>query len=62
MEFLGLGVFAWVGMLIFVLLVFQFLTGKRIIKVKPQYHRYNGILILAIGLLKGLFGILISLE
>ena len=61
MEFLGLEIFAWIGMLIFILLVLQFLTGKRIIRVKPRYHRYNGIFILAIGFLKGLFGILVSL-
>jgi len=61
MEFLGLKIFAWVGILIFILLVFQFLTGKRILKVGFKYHRYNGILILTIGFLKGLFGILIYL-
>ena len=61
MEFLGLGIFAWVGILILVLVAFQFLTGKRIIKVGFKYHRYNGILILGIGFLKGLFGILIQL-
>ncbi|UCG65070.1 MAG: hypothetical protein JSW12_21120 [Deltaproteobacteria bacterium] len=61
MEFLGLKVFAWVGVLIFILLVFQFLTGKRILKIGLKYHRYNGILILTIGFLKGLFGILVSL-
>jgi len=61
MEFLGLEGFAWVGILIFMLLTFQFLTGKRIIKVGFKYHRYNGILILGIGFLKGLFGILIQL-
>jgi len=61
MEFLGLRIFAWVGILIFVLLVFQFLTGKRIIKINSKYHRYNGILILTIGFLKGLLGMLVSL-
>ncbi len=61
MEFLGLKGFGWVGVLIFVLLVFQSLTGKRILKVDLKYHRYNGILILSIGFLKGLFGILVSL-
>lgn len=61
MEFMGLEIFAWVGILIFILVVFQVLTGKRIIKVDFKYHRYNGMLILIIGFLKGLVGILGSL-
>jgi len=61
MEFLGLEIFAWVGIVIFMLLVLQFLTGKRILKVGFKFHRYNGMLIIGIGFLKGLFGILIHL-
>jgi len=61
MEFLRVKIIAWVGILIFMLLVFQFFTGKRILKVAFKYHHYNGILLLGIGFLKGLFGILIYL-
>lgn len=56
-----MGIFALLGTILLILVVFQFLIGKRIIKVDFKYHRYNGALILSIGLLKALLAILSDL-
>lgn len=51
------------GLFLFVLLVFQVLLGKRVIKLKGplhwKVHRYNAYLILALGALHGTGALLV---
>lgn len=53
----GLPLFAWGGMLLFILVVGQVLSGSRIIKTPLKLHKINGLVILILGLLHGLAGI-----
>jgi hypothetical protein len=52
MVFLGIPLFAWIGFILFLMIFFQVLTGRRIIKINIKYHRYNGYGIAAFGALK----------
>lgn len=54
---LGLPLNVWLGFLLFIQVVFQVLTGKRILKVNLKYHRINGVLILLVALLHALIGL-----
>ncbi|MGE5371380.1 MAG: hypothetical protein ACM3QZ_05255 [Solirubrobacterales bacterium] len=49
--FLGLPAHAWGGLLLFLLIAFQVMTGARIVKPDFQWHRKNGYLIMVIALL-----------
>jgi hypothetical protein len=53
-----LPLFAWGGILLFVMTTFQVLIGTRVIKVDSKYHRINGFLILAFGLIHGVLALL----
>lgn len=53
-PFLGLPLFAWGGMTIFLLIVFQVLVGMKILKVDFKWHRLNGKVILGLAFLHGL--------
>ncbi len=54
---LGLPLNVWLGFLLFIQVVFQVLTGKRILKVNFKYHRINGVLILLVALAHALIGL-----
>jgi len=49
-SFLGLPLLAWGGIFLFVLLSVQLLTGLRLIKTKPNFHKYLGISIFVVVL------------
>lgn len=48
---LGFPLFGLLGILLLILLTFQILTGKRILKVDFKYHRINGRLIYILALI-----------
>ncbi|MDP3998483.1 MAG: hypothetical protein Q8P89_02610 [bacterium] len=50
---LGLPFFGWEGIALYLMLIFQVLTGSRILKVNFKYHRINGWLILTLAFLHG---------
>lgn len=54
---LGLPLNVWLGFLLFIQVVFQVLTGKRILKVNLKYHRMNGVLIVFVAVLHALIGL-----
>jgi len=54
---LGLPLNVWLGFLLFIQVVFQMLTGKRVLKVNFRYHRINGALILLVGIAHGIMGV-----
>lgn len=47
----------WLGLILLLLLIFQVLTGKRIIKLPFAYHRGNAMAIIFIAILHAYFGI-----
>lgn len=49
----GLPIFGWLGILLFLMIIFQVLTGAGLLKVNFKYHRINGWLILLLALLHG---------
>lgn len=49
----GLPGFGWLGILLFLLIIFQVLTGKRILKVNFKYHRIGGGIIFLLALAHG---------
>ena len=49
----GLPSFGWAGILLFLMIIFQVLTGRGILKVNFRYHRINGWLILALAAIHG---------
>jgi hypothetical protein len=53
----GLSMTTWGGMLLVILIVFQILNGKRIIKVPPACHKVTAIAILVLALIHALVGI-----
>jgi hypothetical protein len=52
--FLGLPLFAWGGLLVGLLVVFQILNGLRIIRVKPKCHKITAFSILALAAVHGI--------
>ncbi len=50
---LGIPSFGWLGITLFLMIIFQVLTGSRILKVNFKYHRINGWLILSLAFLHG---------
>ncbi|MCL5986197.1 MAG: hypothetical protein M1371_06485 [Actinobacteria bacterium] len=48
---------AWIGFLLIILIIFQILTGRRIIRLKLKWHRLNGYAIFIIGLIHGFLGL-----
>jgi hypothetical protein len=52
MTLFGIPVFAWIGFLLFLMITFQVLTGRRIIKVNLKYHRCNGHAIIVLAIFK----------
>ncbi len=57
-----LPIFAWGGIVLFFMTLFQVLQGVRIIKVDSKYHRINGYLILIFGMIHGLLGLIYFLA
>ncbi len=57
----GVSIILILGILNFFLLMFQFLTGRRIIRVKPGIHRKVGTVFLVAALAHGILGILSNL-
>jgi hypothetical protein len=51
---LGLPLFAWGGMILFILVSIQVLGGLKIIRIPYKTHKANGIVILILGLIHGL--------
>lgn len=49
----GLPFFGWEGILLYLMLIFQVLTGSRILKVNFKYHRIMGWSILILAFLHG---------
>ena len=58
MTLFGISIFAALGLLLFLMITFQVLTGRRIIKVNIKYHRYTGHAILILAVCKLLLWVL----
>lgn len=54
----GVSIILILGILNFFLLMFQFLSGRRIIRVSPSVHRNMGTVFLIAALAHGILGIL----
>ncbi|ATW28205.1 hypothetical protein [Candidatus Formimonas warabiya] len=54
---LGKPLHLWLGIIMIFLLVFQVLTGKRILKLPFVYHRLNAIAIIIIAAVHAFFGL-----
>lgn len=54
---LGAPLHLWLGIVLFVLLVFQILVGKRILKVPFIWHRVTAIIIVSLALVHGFIAI-----
>ena len=52
----------WGGILLGILLVFQLLTGLRVIKVPNRVHRWNGIAIFAIAAAHAVIGLMVWFD
>jgi len=53
----GLPLHIWLGMLTFLLILFQVGTGSGLLKVPFDWHRRNGYLILVVALIHGSIGL-----
>ena len=58
MTLLGIPIFAVMGLVLFLMISFQVLSGRRIIKVNIKYHRYNGHAIVILAMCKLLLWLL----
>ena len=47
----------WLGIILFILLIFQVMTGKRWLKLPFAYHRGNSMAIVLIAILHAYFAI-----
>ncbi len=54
---LGLPLNVWLGFVLILQVLFQVLTGRRLLKVDFRYHRINGSLIVFVALLHALIGL-----
>jgi hypothetical protein len=52
----------WGGVILSVLIVFQLLTGLRVIKVPTSVHRWNGITIFAVAAAHGVIGLMVWFD
>jgi cytochrome b subunit of formate dehydrogenase len=59
MTVFGISIFAISGIINFILLLFQFLSGLRVIKVKIKVHKTTGIILFVIATLHGIIGIFV---
>lgn len=57
-----LPIFAWGGMVLGLMVIFQVLVGAKVLKVDFRYHRINGFLILAGGLIHGTLALIFLLN
>ena len=57
-----LPIFAWGGMVLFLMTAFQVLVGAKILRVDFRYHKVNGFLILFGGLVHGLLALMFLLN
>ena len=53
---LGQPLHLWLGILLFLLIIFQVATAKRIIKVPFKWHRFMGYVILLLAIIHGFIG------
>ena len=53
----GKPIHLWLGLILILLLTFQILSGKRIIKIPFSFHRHNAILIVVVALVHAFFGL-----
>jgi hypothetical protein len=61
MSIFGISIIIILGIINLFLLLFQFLSGMRIIQVKLGVHRKTGITLFITGLLHGILGILANI-
>lgn len=59
MTVFGISIFAISGIINFILLLFQLLSGLRVIKVKIKVHKTTGIILFVIATLHGIIGIFV---
>lgn len=55
-SILELPIHMWLGILLFILLIFQILIGKRIIKIPFVWHKRNAMALITIATLHALIG------
>ena len=54
---LGQPLHLWLGILLFLLVIFQIVVAKRILKVPFKWHRIGGYVILLLAIMHGLIAI-----
>lgn len=54
---LGAPLHLWLGILLFILIIFQVLVGKRILSVPFVWHRVTAIIIILLALIHGFIAI-----
>jgi hypothetical protein len=54
---LGMPLNLWLGILLFILIVFQIAVAKKILNVPFQWHRINGYVILLLAIIHGSMGL-----
>jgi hypothetical protein len=59
---LGLPLHVWLGMLTFLLILFQVGTGSGLLKVPFKWHRSNGFVVLFVALIHGAIGLGLTLR
>jgi hypothetical protein len=61
MSIFGISIIMILGMINLLLLIFQFLSGMRIIQIKLGVHKKTGVTLLVTGVLHGILGILANI-
>jgi len=62
MKIFGLSFFAWGGVFLLILTVFQVLSGLRIIKFNPKFHKWIGLAVLVGGIIHGALAMMFLLS
>jgi hypothetical protein len=57
-----LPVFAWGGIMLLVMTIFQVLVGAKILKIDFRFHKVNGFLILTFGIIHGTLALMFLLN
>lgn len=58
--FLGINIILWFGVINLILIIFQLLSGLRVIKVKYKIHKVSGIILFFTASIHGILALLIN--
>ena len=54
---LGQPLHLWLGILLFLLVIFQIVVAKRILKIPFKWHRFGGYVMLLLAIMHGLIAV-----